>query len=381
MGFRKLLGVDDHNKYVTDDGSNQDTDTLDPSKLDGGNDNPVVGDEDFGEGIPDDNVGPVQDDGAAPDTTGEVPDYSGEAGDAQGEVDLDFIVPQAGEVDTPTTSGTADPTQTEWEVTDEMTVQGQMDQLYDRDSPYMERARQKAIRQHLGSGGQNSAMAAGFGELAAMDQAFKVASQDAATYARSGEFNANMANQYSLAEQRFIHNALLSDQAYDQAASLQTQRVAAQLESIVLDYKGRGALMDKELDQFFLKAKQGHAYQLDIIRAQTDGTVRVNALQAISNFTIAGFQSIMEAANDPAFTPEQSQAAMQQGFIWFERQKAAFVDFILGASNAGAGGDNSGADDYDWFTGQSGSGDITQNWANFTGGGVAVNGVNKIYPT
>jgi len=277
----------------------------------------------------------IPDDGIVEETGG-VPDYSDEADEISGGMDMDYEVPG---VDTESAapvldSGTADPTMTPWDVTEEQTVAGQLDKLYDRDSPFFENARQKAIRSHLAGGGQNSAMAAGFGELAAMDTAFKVAFEDARTYARSAEFNAAMANQYSLAEQRFIHNAMLSDQAFKQAAALQTQRVDAQLQSIVMDYKGRGMLMDKEMDQYFLKAKQDYAYQLGVIGAQTDATVRVNAMQAMTNFYINGFASVMDAANNPNLTPEQSAAAMQEGMAWFRQQWDYFSQFQLGLANA-----------------------------------------------
>ena len=77
-----------------------------------------------------------------------------------------------------------------WEVDDNQLVQKQLEKLYDRDSPFFQMARERASRAHLAAGGQNSAMAAAAGEMAAMDTAFKVAFADAATYARSAEFNA-----------------------------------------------------------------------------------------------------------------------------------------------------------------------------------------------
>lgn len=280
-----------------------------------------------------------------------VPDYSDEADAIQGDGNMDYTVPGTPDLEPPMSSGTADPTQTEWEVTPEQTVQGQLEELYNRDSPFFEQARQRAIRQHLAAGGQNSAMAAGFGELAAMDQAFKVAFQDAQTYARSAEFNAAMANQYSLAEQRFIHNAMLSDQAYDQAAALQTQRVEAQLESIVLDYKGRSMLMDKELDQWFLKAKQEFAYQMGTLDKQADLQIRVNNMQALTNFWVHGFDSVMQVAGNPNLTPEQSRAAMEEGMIWFQRQRDAFASWLNGASIANGGNDFLGWGNQDWTNG------------------------------
>lgn len=310
----------------------------------------------------DSKIGPVEDGGVIDAGASEdksVPDYSGEADAIQGDGNMDYTVPGTPDLTPPVSSGTAEPTQTNWDVTKEQTVQGQLEDLYNRDSPFFEQARQRAIRQHLSAGGQNSAMAAGFGELAAMDQAFKVAFQDAQTYARSAEFNASMANQFSLAEQRFIQNAILSDQAYDQAAALQTQRVEAQMESIVLDYKGRNQLMDKELDQWFLKAKQEFAYNMETLSKQADLQMRVNNMQALTNFWVAGFQSVMEVANNPNLTPEQSRAAMEQGMIWWEKQREAFTTWLNGASIAMGGKDFLATG---WAGGSSGY----PNWADFS---------------
>jgi hypothetical protein len=178
-------------------------------------------------------------------------------------------------------------------------------------------------------------MAGGFGEMAAMDAAFQVAQQDAALYARSAEFNATMQNQFSLAEQAFIHNAMLSDQSYQQARELQTQRLSAQMEAIILDYKGRSALMDKELDQWFLTAAQSHEYNLDLLWEQasvTEGqagrdfarTMTLNGMLQMTNFYTMAFQSVLQYANNPNFTPEQQAAAMREGMMWASQQ----FDFI-----------------------------------------------------
>jgi hypothetical protein len=255
-------------------------------------------------------------------------DYSGEADAIRGSEELDYTVPGAEDVDTPTSAEHEDPEMTPWDVTREQTVAGQVEDLYDRDSPFFEKARQQSIRANLAGGGQNSAMAGAMGELAAMEVAFKIGSADAATYARSAEFNAAMSNQFSLAEQEFTHKAVLSDQAFEHARSLQTQRVAAQLESIVLDYKGRNQLMDKELDQFFLKAKQDHQYALDLLYEKTDMQMSLNNQLQLSNFFIASFQSVMEAANNPNFTPEQSAAAMREGMAYSRQQWGFLADFL-----------------------------------------------------
>lgn len=286
-------------------------------------------------------------------------DLSGEADAIQGDGNMDYTVPEAGDTEVPLDSGTADPTMTSWDVTDEQTVAGQLTELYDRDSPFFEQARQRAIRSHLSSGGQNSAMAGAAGELAAMDTAFKVGFADAQTYARSAEFNAAMSNQFSLAEQRFIHNALLSEQNFQQAKVLQTQRIGAQMEAIVLDYKGRNQLLDKQLDQFFLKAAQTHQYQLDMLYESTDMQMSLNTQMQMSNFMIASFQSVMESANNPNFTPEQSSAAMREGMAWMAQQGEFLRDFLYQYQGFGeAGGDVNALD----FLSSGGAYDYANGW-------------------
>jgi hypothetical protein len=263
---------------------------------------------------------------------------------------MDYEVPEASDAFVPEGSGTADVEQTTWDVTDEQTVAGQFEDLYDRDSPIFEQARQRAIRQHLASGGQNSAMAAGFGEAAAMDKVFQIAQADAATYARSAEFNAAMANQYSLAEQRFIQNALLSEQAFQQAKSLQTQRIAAQLESIVLDYKGRSALMDKELDIWQKQAAKQFEYDMSKLSFQLEGEKQMINMQALANFYSNGFASVMQIAGNPNLSAKQSKAAMEEGMAWFNTQLNAFRAILYGNTTQ----TSTGQDflNYNWATGE-----------------------------
>lgn len=322
-----LKGVNkDFLQFATNGGGSGDTSTLDPGK--GGTEPPPPPPDGPPGDIPVEVNQPIE-----PPLEGDfIPaDFSGGAGAAQGQYgDMGYTVPEAGDTPIPDSAGHTDPQMTPWDVTREQTVAGQLEDLYNRDSPFMEQARQRAIRSNLASGGQNSAMAGAFGELAAMDVAFKVGFADAATYARSAEFNAAMSNQFSLAEQQFVHNAVLSDQAFQQSKILQTQRIAAQFEAIVLDYKGRSNLMDKELDQWFLKAKQDHQYQLDKLYATGNIQQTLNNSLQLSNFYIAGFQSVMDAANNPNLTPQQSAAALREGMTYLRQQWDFLYQFLLG---------------------------------------------------
>jgi hypothetical protein len=127
-----------------------------------------------------------------------------------------------------------EPTATTWDVTPEQTVQGQMKQLTTdlQTNPVYQSLASAVKRASAAAGGGNSLMA----ETAAYDKviglAFNVASADAATFAKSAEFNATMKNQFSLATQQFMHTALLSDQNYKQSQVLQSEQIKGNLDSV-----------------------------------------------------------------------------------------------------------------------------------------------------
>ena len=78
----------------------------------------------------------------------------------------------------------------DWSVTGQQTVSGQMDNLLKSDSPYMKQARTSGLQQATSRGLLNSSMAAGAAQGAAIGRALPIATQDAATFANSAQFNA-----------------------------------------------------------------------------------------------------------------------------------------------------------------------------------------------
>jgi len=84
---------------------------------------------------------------------------------------------------------------TNWNVTPDQTVEGRMAGLMQQGNPLLERARTQALQGANERGILNSTMAAEAGTAALLDQARQIAGQDAATFAQSGQFNANAANQ------------------------------------------------------------------------------------------------------------------------------------------------------------------------------------------
>ena len=119
---------------------------------------------------------------AAPETTG----YNAATAGAQG-----YNAATAGAQG----YGASTATGTNWNVTSPQTVQSQLQGIIASNSPLMQQAQTGAKQQMNQRGLMNSSMAIGAAQDAVIRQALPIAQQDAQTYSRSGEFNANVANQ------------------------------------------------------------------------------------------------------------------------------------------------------------------------------------------
>lgn len=84
---------------------------------------------------------------------------------------------------------------TNWNVAPNQTVQNQLSNIVDSNSPLMQQARTTALQQMNRRGLINSSMAIGAGQDAVIKNALPIAQQDAQMFGRAGEFNANAANQ------------------------------------------------------------------------------------------------------------------------------------------------------------------------------------------
>lgn len=169
------------------------------------------------------------------------------------------------------------PGPTEWNVDDNQTVLGQMRnaRLSPEAAPLYERMRQAVVRGFLAKGGKNSLRAYQAAEMVVVETAFKIGAADAQIYARSAEFNAAMKNQFSAAEQRFMHEALLSDQNYQQAKSIQAMQIEAENARASANAASAMAYGDaqarsqaQEQEDWLARAAVTHRYNLDIIGVQ-----------------------------------------------------------------------------------------------------------------
>lgn len=88
---------------------------------------------------------------------------------------------------------------TPWDVTDNQTVAGNVNALIGENSPLMQRAASQADAEMNARGLINSNMAVGAAQGALYDKALQIATPDAATRARAGEFNAGQSTNVNLA--------------------------------------------------------------------------------------------------------------------------------------------------------------------------------------
>lgn len=93
------------------------------------------------------------------------------------------------------TAASYDPTK--WNVNNDQTVQGQVKNIIDANSPLMQQADTRSKQQMNSRGLMNSSMAIGAGQAALYDAALPIAQADAQTNVQSANFNANAANRSS----------------------------------------------------------------------------------------------------------------------------------------------------------------------------------------
>lgn len=122
-------------------------------------------------------------------------------------------------------SGTGVPTTpVTTQVSDLETTRGQLRELLEEGSPYLEAARGRATRYAAGRGLQNSLMAARTGELAATEAALPIASSDAAANERRALANMDAENTFRLAEQGNVHALMQLAKQGDIQAQLALQQ-------------------------------------------------------------------------------------------------------------------------------------------------------------
>lgn len=162
---------------------------------------------------------------------------------------------------------------TGWDVQPNETVRSQLQQIIADDSPLMQQARTRALQTANSRGLLNSSMAMTAADSAMYDAAMPIATQDASTFARSGEFNANTKNTFSRDNNQFVRDAYMADfnvQANDWAAQQQFER-----EYKMLDRQQQLTLERDAIQNGYTSARDQFAARQQTIRDDKEAALRL----------------------------------------------------------------------------------------------------------
>lgn len=107
-------------------------------------------------------------------------------------------------------------TPSQWNVTGNQTVQGQVKNIIDANSPLMQQAETRSLQQMNGRGLINSSMAVGAGQAALYDAAMPMAASDASMYGRAAESNNTAQNQFNMADKTNSFDMAKMDKSFEQ---------------------------------------------------------------------------------------------------------------------------------------------------------------------
>jgi hypothetical protein len=162
------------------------------------------------------------------------------------------------------TPQTAQAQTSEWTPDANATVAGQVAKITSEASPLNDLAKTQAAQQANKRGLLNSSIAVGAGQKALYESALPIAQQDAATYARAGEFNAGAKNAAS------TFNAGQQNQAAGQQAAIGAAGYQQQVANTQQTALQKG-------DQAFTTSRDAQLFQnrLNEINAQTEAQLRL----------------------------------------------------------------------------------------------------------
>ena len=176
-------------------------------------------------------------------------------------------------------------TATTWTPSESDMASSRLTSMLSTDSPYLTRARSRAAQYANSRGLLNSSIAATAGEAAAIDAAAPIATADAATLARAGEFNAGAQNTFTTQGNDFqMRGALAQYDAQTTAEQNQLQRDATASENAL----GRA----EQARQF--DAGQGLTRQVGV--SDRVAALRQNALNQIAQIETSGLDTAGKAA-------------------------------------------------------------------------------------
>ena len=200
------------------------------------------------------------------------------------------------------------------DVTQEETVQSQLQGLLSSDSPYMDQARLAGERAAASRGALSSSMFAGASQAAAIQASLPIAAQDAQTYSRVLSENAAAINQNTMAKMQSLTQ--LAAQTIGAAAQIESTRIgaSAQIGSAMI-----GAQSQLEGNRIGASAQIGSAMigaqsQLESSRINAAGQMESSRIAANTNMEVARMRIVADQdARAFMATHDQVMSAIQHG--------------------------------------------------------------------
>lgn len=190
------------------------------------------------------------------------------------------------------------PTAAQWNVDPNQTVASQVKGLIDANSPLMQRASALAEERANSRGLQNTSMAVQAGQSALYDAAMPIATADANTYARAGEFNTAATNAVN-----------------SQNANLQTQtnqfNSDAATRSSMANADSANKLQSQNLDIGFKTASQNATARNASLLAKMDADLKT-ALASADNATRLQLQNLNNATQIDLANIDASNKTLMQ---------------------------------------------------------------------
>lgn len=209
-----------------------------------------------------------------------------------------------------------------WNVDPNQTVQGQIANIIDADSPLMQRAETRAAQQANARGLLNSSMAVQAGQAALYDAALPIAQQDADTFARASQFNATAQTDVS----KFNADAMLR-------AGIVNQEQANSMTQFAASEANRMAMfeLNNDTDVAKFNASESNAMKKLGLDSQTKlGLAQIEAnyktLMQTSASAADVYKSLLAQMGSVLANPDLDAGA-----------KAAALQNLVGAMNASLG--------------------------------------------
>ena len=243
-------------------------------------------------------------------------------------------------------------TPTQWNVTAPQTVQGQIKDIINPNSPIMQQARTGALEQMNSSGLANSSMAITAGDDAAYRAAIPIATADASTYAKSASYNADAQNQVNLANAQYANQAGQSNLSANTQTSIAKMNDDTQKQLSTLDVATRTNLQTLQNENQVLLNTNSQASSLfsnatsalnniamsttmdDVHKQQASAQVwanlqaQIKVLSATSKLNLSSILGV-DVGTNPYYIPPPSAEALRDrtnppgpGYVWDEARQS-----------------------------------------------------------